>query len=194
LTSVAIYGAGGLGKEIRALVETSGRYAFAGYIDDFKKDILPASEGNYDDILIAIADSVIRKRISTKLDSGSIPFHPFLAKGLELHETVIPGMGSILCQGVRATVDIRIGKFTIININTVIGHDVQIGDFCSIMPCVNIAGNVSIGSEVFIGAGATILQGVKIGDKAVIGAASLVREDVPPGATVVGVPAKELKK
>ncbi|MFB6254844.1 MAG: DapH/DapD/GlmU-related protein [Halobacteriaceae archaeon] len=50
-------------------------------------------------------------------------------------------------------------------------------------------GEVVIGQEAMIGAGAIILPGVEIGDNAQIAANSLVVDDVPPGATVAGVPA-----
>ena len=50
-----------------------------------------------------------------------------------------------------------------------------------------------IGDNVFIGAGARILGEIKVGDGAVIGANAVVIEDVPAGATVVGIPAKVIK-
>ena len=49
---------------------------------------------------------------------------------------------------------------------------------------------VRIGRNVWIGAGALILPGVTVGDEALIGAGSVVTRDVPPGATVVGNPAR----
>jgi UDP-2-acetamido-3-amino-2,3-dideoxy-glucuronate N-acetyltransferase len=42
-----------------------------------------------------------------------------------------------------------------------------------------------------IGSGAVILGGVKIGADATVGAGGVVTRDVPPGATVVGNPARE---
>lgn len=45
-----------------------------------------------------------------------------------------------------------------------------------------------------IGAGATILPGITIGKNALVGAGAVVTRDVPDGATVVGNPAKILKK
>ena len=41
-----------------------------------------------------------------------------------------------------------------------------------------------------IGGGATLLPGVRIGAGATVGAGSVVTKDVPPGATVMGNPAK----
>jgi acetyltransferase-like isoleucine patch superfamily enzyme len=43
-----------------------------------------------------------------------------------------------------------------------------------------------------IGSGAVILGGVRIGEGATIGAGAVVTRDVPPGATVVGSPARAL--
>jgi len=49
---------------------------------------------------------------------------------------------------------------------------------------------VTIGTGAWIGAGAKVLDGVTIGDGAVIGAGAVVREEVPPRAIAVGVPAR----
>jgi UDP-2-acetamido-3-amino-2,3-dideoxy-glucuronate N-acetyltransferase len=45
-----------------------------------------------------------------------------------------------------------------------------------------------------IGAGATILCGITIGEQAVVGAGSVVTKNVPPKTTVVGNPARPIKK
>lgn len=45
-----------------------------------------------------------------------------------------------------------------------------------------------------IGAGAVIMCGVTIGEGAMVGAGAVVTADVPPGATVVGNPAREIRK
>jgi len=47
-----------------------------------------------------------------------------------------------------------------------------------------------IGGHVDIGAGAKILGGVTVGDHARVGANAVVLNDVPAGATVVGIPAR----
>jgi serine O-acetyltransferase len=47
-----------------------------------------------------------------------------------------------------------------------------------------------IGNDVFIGAGAKVIGGIVVGDGARIGANAVVLQDVPPGASAVGVPAR----
>jgi len=57
-----------------------------------------------------------------------------------------------------------------------------------------ISGVPRVGGHVDIGAGAKVLGGVTIGDHARIGANAVVLDDVPPGATAVGVPARIIPK
>jgi serine O-acetyltransferase len=48
----------------------------------------------------------------------------------------------------------------------------------------------TIGPNVTVGTGAKLLGGISIGEGARIGANAVVIEDVPAGATMVGVPAR----
>lgn len=42
----------------------------------------------------------------------------------------------------------------------------------------------------FIGVHCVVMPGVNVGERAIVGAGSVVTRDVPPGSTVVGVPAR----
>jgi maltose O-acetyltransferase len=53
---------------------------------------------------------------------------------------------------------------------------------------------ITVGAGAWIGAGATVLDGVAIGDRAIVGAGAVVRNDVPEGATAVGIPARLLDR
>jgi serine O-acetyltransferase len=71
----------------------------------------------------------------------------------------------------------------------------KIGRNCSIISNVTIGMRNEwafpvIGDNVFIGAGARVLGGIHVGDGAKIGANAVVIQDVPEGATMVGVPAR----
>jgi serine O-acetyltransferase len=52
----------------------------------------------------------------------------------------------------------------------------------------------TIGDDVQILAGAKVFGGITVGDGAVIGANAVVLHDVPPGAVMVGVPARNVAK
>ncbi|MCY0386650.1 serine O-acetyltransferase [Robbsia sp. Bb-Pol-6] len=80
----------------------------------------------------------------------------------------------------------------------VIGETCVIGDDVSIMQAVTLGGtgnqtgnrHPKIGDGVLIGAGATLLGNLIVGHGAKVGAGSVVLNDVPPGMTVVGIPAR----
>ncbi|MBP2532436.1 maltose acetyltransferase [Agrobacterium tumefaciens] len=59
---------------------------------------------------------------------------------------------------------------------------------------IEIAKPVTIGRDVWIGGGAILLAGITIGDGAIVGAGSVVTRNVPPGVTVVGNPARPIKR
>jgi maltose O-acetyltransferase len=106
--------------------------------------------------------------------------------------------------------NIRVGKNLFANFDCVfldcatidIGDDVQIGPAVQLYtathpldPAVRRSGlegakPIRIGDNVWLGGGAIVLPGVVVGDDAAVGAGSVVTRDVPPGATVVGNPAR----
>ncbi|MFT6249072.1 MAG: serine O-acetyltransferase [Cognaticolwellia sp.] len=51
-----------------------------------------------------------------------------------------------------------------------------------------------LGSEIFVGSGAKIIGGVYVGDNTKVGANAVVLKDVESGDTVVGIPAKPVKR
>lgn len=58
----------------------------------------------------------------------------------------------------------------------------------------NRGGKPTIGDNVFIGVGAVVCGGITIGDNVQIGANAVVMKDVPSNCTVIGNPAKIVRK
>lgn len=85
---------------------------------------------------------------------------------------------------------IEIGDGSFIGHNAVIttlNHDLAPSRRADMHPA-----RVVVGRGVWFGANVTVLPGVRIGDGAVVGAGAVVTKDVPAGAVVVGVPAKQV--
>ncbi len=102
--------------------------------------------------------------------------------GIEIHP------GAVL--GRRVFIDHGMG--------VVIGETAEIGDDCTLYHGVTLGGvswdkgkrHPTLGKGVVVGAGAKILGPFEVGDGARIGSNSVVVKPVPPGATVVGIPAR----
>ena len=84
---------------------------------------------------------------------------------------------------------------------TVIGETAEIGDNVTIYQCVTLGGSnptngkagkrhPTLEDNVIVGSGAQIIGPVVIGKRARIGASAVVTENVPEGATMIGVKAR----
>jgi serine O-acetyltransferase len=84
----------------------------------------------------------------------------------------------------------------------VIGETAEIGDECVLYQNITLGGvslekgkrHPTLGHCVVVGAGAKLLGPITIGDGARVGANSVVVHDVQAGTTVVGIPAKEVRR
>jgi sugar O-acyltransferase (sialic acid O-acetyltransferase NeuD family) len=99
-------------------------------------------------------------------------------KGVVIHE------GCIISPGVR------LEDHCAVMIGSQIAHDCHVEQYCFIGPKANICGCVHLAAESFVGAGATILPKTKIGAQAKIGAGAVVMLNAPPGALLMGNPAR----
>ncbi|TXC74100.1 serine acetyltransferase [Sphingorhabdus soli] len=98
----------------------------------------------------------------------------------------------------------KIGKHLFIDHGfTVIGETAEIGDNVTLYQCVTLGGtnptngipgkrHPTLCDNVIIGSGAQILGPITLGPRARVGANSVVTKDVPEGATMVGIPARQM--
>lgn len=205
-----IYGAGGLGREIRAMLRSIPDWEMGGYFDDRleRSSWCDGAQclGGLEDLLsverpiqliLAFGLPETKYKVEQRLRQNENILFPTLIhpRATLLDESSITiGEGCLITAGCVLTTHISIGKHTLINLNSTIGHDTKLGSFCSLMPGTNLAGGVTTGDRVLIGSGANVLNRVSIGEGACVGAGAVVTRAVKSGTTVVGVPAKEMRK
>jgi sugar O-acyltransferase (sialic acid O-acetyltransferase NeuD family) len=208
MKQLAIYGAGGFGREMALMVEQMNdvkkEWEVAGFFDDGRRagevvDGLPVLGGIGElnawktglDLVVAVADPRIRKAVVEKIRNDNVHFpamvHP---KSMGSSRNLI-GRGSIITAGCILTTGIEIKDFVIVNLLSTLGHDVKVGSYTSIMPGSNISGAVTIGEANLIGTGVQILQGLSTGDHCRIGAGAVLTRSVAGSKTITGIPARE---
>ena len=150
-------------------------------------------------VSIAIANGFVRQKLAERCAADGVTFFETRASNVVQLDDVQIDEGAILCPFVTLTSNIRIGKHFHANLYSYVEHDCVIGDYVTFAPGVKCNGNVQIEDHAYIGAGAVIKQGLPgqplvIGRGAVVGMGAVVTKSVPPGVTVVGNPARPLKK
>lgn len=133
-----------------------------------------------------------RLTIATRLQAAGLEplslVHPraFVAGSATL------GAGSQVLGGACVAAAASLGAQVIVNTRASVDHDCRLADGVHVGPGATLAGEVVVERCGFIGAGAVILPGRRIGAAATVGAGAVVTRDVPPGATVIGNPARPL--
>lgn len=88
----------------------------------------------------------------------------------------------------------RIGRGTKIGALTNIGHNCEVGENCIFTAGIVLSGSSKVGNNVFVGVNASIKNGIQIGNNVEIGMGAVVNNSFEDHVTVVGNPAKILKK
>ncbi len=127
--------------------------------------------------------------------------HGLWLAGWKLSARFVSQVGRFM-TGIEILPGARIGRRFFIDhgMGVVIGETAEIGDDVTLYQGVTLGGvsldpgkrHPTIGNEVVIGAGAAVLGPCTVHDGARVGSNAVVLKEVPPGATVVGIPARQM--
>ena len=200
--TLAIYCAGGLGKEIVALARSVTRWQYIIFVDDVTEDewYEGAKVYKFDEIadlpdevefVIANGEPSSREAIYKKIKSAGYKLTTIIGLGATIHPSAKLGEGCILYDcGVSA--DTVIGDNVLINTRVVIGHDVKVASHVVISALCFIGGLTSIGERTYLAPGAMVKDRVHIGSDVIISLGGVVLRSVRDFSIMVGNPAKKI--
>lgn len=210
---IAVYGAGGLGREICCLLRrinaaTDRPRRFVGFFDDG----LPSGSSNdYGPVLgglerlnawerplevvVAVGSPEARRRIVEGIRNPRISFPNLMSPDTLFldRRSLRIGRGNVFCARCLVSCHVTIGDFNLFNGYITVGHDLRMGDCNVVMPSVNLSGGVTVGDGNLFGVGSVVLQGLSVGSGVRLGAGSVLMRRAVDGALYVGNPAIKMK-
>ena len=205
-----IIGCGGHGRVVLDILLAAGEHTIVGFIDSNRElrgrrvDGRPVlgdmdhldqvrQDHRVDAAVVAIGNNGVRRHFAELCEQHGVTLinaiHPSanIAQNATLGRNVVVAAGALVCA------HCQIGDSVILNTGCIVDHETMIGTATHICPGARLAGRVTVEAGAFVGIGATVIQSLRIGCEAVVGAGAVVINDVEPMATVVGVPAREVR-
>lgn len=215
-TRTIVIGAGGQGREtawvIRAMKESGCDIEFVGFVvTDLKQlpslgyrsevlgdyDWLRKNRTRFNALSVGIGTPEARRAVMRNLSSEfpSDFWPPLIHPAAQFDRSTCElGRGVLVSAGAIVTVGVTLGSFSMVNFGATLGHEVRVGEGTVINPGANVSGGVVLGDGVLVGTGAQILQYIEVGSGATIGAGAVVTKNVAAGETVIGIPARAMRK
>ncbi|WP_067700926.1 NeuD/PglB/VioB family sugar acetyltransferase [Erwinia sp. ErVv1] len=204
---LAIYGAGGLGREVLVLAQriqhAAPRWDEMLFIDDIAPNrevkgtaVITFEQALSQDIavVIAVGEPEARARLAEKVLRQGIPLATLIHPDVVLTDCSRIGAGCVLSAGVFISCDVVLGQNVYLQPYSSVGHDCQVGNHSVLSTYVTMGGNCLIGERVFIGMSAVIQQRVTVGKDVIIGMGAAVFNSVQEGVIALGNPARVMRK
>ncbi len=205
--TLAVLGSGGHGRVVAECAEQAGWVRIELFDDslDHPASALPWPVSgtsrqllerldDFNGIIVGIGSNAVRLDWTRRLtDRGAR-----LATLIHPRATVSPyatiGRGSVVLGGAIVNIGATTGEAVIINTGATIDHDCVLDDGVHVSPGAHLAGGVTVGQASWIGVGAAVRELIAIGHCVTVGAGAVVVKPVENGLTVIGVPARPIRR
>lgn len=206
--SLLIIGAGGHGRVVADAATLSGVWNHVAFLDDRYPEIVNSDDWpvvgkvtelsvvapQYTGVIIGVGNNLVRLDLQKRTRDIGIRIATVIHPSATISGKTKVGEGSVLFANTVVNIGTSLGEACIINTAASLDHDNQLGNGVHVSPGVHLAGNVSVGSRTWIGVGSSVAHEISIGADVTIGAGSVVTKNIEDNVTVVGNPARVLKK
>ena len=138
MKSLLILGAGGHGQVVKEIAEACG-YDTVDFLDDKAPNAIgklneaPYLVPNYDSVIIAIGNNVLRRDITEKLEQfEGIKVITLIHPTAYISRSAVIGKGTVVEPNAIVNAHSKIGEGCIISVGAIVDHDSSIGYFSHI--------------------------------------------------------------
>ena len=103
------------------------------------------------------------------------------------------GAGCVIYPHGYVGLNASLGDFVFMLAGAVVNHDDVLEDRVVVCSGVTIAGSVHVEAGCYLGQACTVRQKLRVGRDSLVGMGAVVTKDIPPGAVMVGNPARKLR-
>lgn len=174
--SLLIVGAGGHGKVVLDIAESTNEYEKISFLDDSKKIgekvlgyevIGKIADGHeyiseYTHAIIAIGNNDVRAELSKKFINLGYILPVLVHKSSVISKYAKVGQGTVIMPNVIINADTTIGDFAIINTRSIIEHDCVIGDGSHLSYGVLLGSGVKLDKKCMIDMGIIVQRNMYI--------------------------------
>lgn len=213
MKDLAIFGAGGFGREIACIIKQINaiepKWNLIGFFDDNESLLGSSNEygvvlGNTEvlnswnkplSIVIAIGNPNILRNVSEKINNQLIDFPNIIAPNACImdYDNIKMGKGNVICPNCLISCNVELGDFNLINVMSQLGHDTKMMNYNVVMPSVNISGGVVVGNCNLFGVKSFIIQYKTIENNVLITPGSIMLRNGKDHTTYMGNPAKKIE-
>lgn len=202
MTKLVIIGAGGHGRVLIELFRAMGGFEIIGVVAQSSPPSLLGVPWLGDEqrlgalrregveaACVAVGDNASRNRLGGLLAGFALPaaVHPAAL----VSPSAVIGPGAVVMARAVLGCQARLERLAILNTGAIAEHDVVLEECAHAAPGSVLCGAAVLGARALLGAGAAVRPGVRIGADVVVGLGAAVVADIPAGARVGGVPARE---
>lgn len=202
---LAIYGSGGLGREVFDLASrrnaVSNLWSEIVFINDFIDEgnvygtqvihfeTLLKSKDDYE-VVIAVGEPSSREKLYQKLMDNEIKSVALIDPTAVVSPSAIIEDGTIVGEYSTIHCNVKIGRNCLIQPYCCLGHDIQIGNHTVLSAYFSPGGGSVFGDKVYCGMHSIVKEKLTIGDSAVVAMGAVVFNDVASHSVVIGNPAR----